>query len=134
MPAPFQRLSVDQFAIVLKALSFAAASPVVATTTPAEPRHVEGPRFDGRDVALPQQDRGFSDIAQHLTIDPDGHLWTGRNWNLPPASPTGKNGTAAAGPFMFEIVGDFDDGQDALDGDQRTGVCVVVAGPLRNTA
>ncbi|MCC7126665.1 MAG: peptidase C14, partial [Acidobacteria bacterium] len=55
---------------------------------------------------------GWDDIAQHLTIDPVGIAWTGRNWNLPPASQKGSNGTAAAGPFMIEMVGDFDAGRD----------------------
>jgi hypothetical protein len=74
--------------------------------------------------------RGFDDIAQHLTIDPSGTSWTGRNWNLPPASHKGANGKAGAGPFMIEVVGDFDTGQDRLDGDQRTAVCAIVAGIL----
>ena len=37
---------------------------------------------------------GWDDIGQHLTIDPFGISWTGRNWNLPPASQKGKNGKA----------------------------------------
>ena len=71
---------------------------------------------------------GWDDIAQHLTIDPVGICWTGRNWNLPPASQKGKNGTPDAGPFMIEMVGDFDGGQEELDGEQRRAVCAVVAG------
>lgn len=73
---------------------------------------------------------GWSDIAQHLTIDPVGIAWTGRNWNLPPASQKGKNGNAGTGPFMIEMVGDFDEGRDQLDGDQRASVCTIVAGIL----
>jgi hypothetical protein len=74
---------------------------------------------------------GWDDIGQHLTIDPSGVSWTGRNWNLPPASQKGKNGRPDAGPFMIEMVGDFDAGHDALDGDQRVAVCNVVAGILK---
>ena len=73
---------------------------------------------------------GWDDIAQHLTIDPVGACWTGRNWNLPPASQKGMNGNADAGPFMIEIVGDFDEGKDSLDGEQRIAVCAAVAGIL----
>jgi hypothetical protein len=46
------------------------------------------------------EQNGWSDLAQHLTIDPQGGLWTGRNWNLAPASATGHNGTAGEGPFI----------------------------------
>ncbi|HUE90232.1 MAG TPA: hypothetical protein VMO26_29470, partial [Vicinamibacterales bacterium] len=46
------------------------------------------------------EQNGWSDLAQHLTIDPQGGLWTGRNWNLAPASATGHNGTAGEGPIL----------------------------------
>ena len=62
---------------------------------------------------------GWADIAQHATIDPAGGIWSGRNWNAIPASNGGGgNGTSGQGPFMFEMVGDFDIGRDTLQGDQ----------------
>jgi len=73
---------------------------------------------------------GWRDIAQHLTIAPDGGLWTGRDWNAPPASSgdrPGNNGTRAAGPFMIELVGDFDVGRDPFDGAQRAAALGVIA-------
>jgi hypothetical protein len=73
------------------------------------------------------QERGFSDIAQHITIAPDGTIWTGRNWNKSPASASGNNGNAHAGPFMFEIIGDFDRGRDAFEDPQRSTVLHVIA-------
>jgi hypothetical protein len=69
----------------------------------------------------------WSDIGQHLTIGRDGDVWTGRNWNNPPASATGYNGNAAAGPFMIEMNGDFDKGKDTLAGKQLEAVVSVVA-------
>lgn len=70
---------------------------------------------------------GWSDIAQHLTIGPDGSLWTGRDWNRPPASARGFNGNRAVGPFMIEMIGDFDEGEDALEGEQLLAVVGVIA-------
>lgn len=74
--------------------------------------------------------KGWSDIAQHLTIDPQGGLWTGRPWDRPPASAKGHNGSTESGPFMIEMVGDFDHGADCLDGEQRRAVIEVVAALL----
>lgn len=71
-------------------------------------------------------ENGWADIAQHVTIAPDGVIWSGRDWNQPPASNAGSNGTAAAGPFMFEMVGNFDLGHDVLDGPQLESVYGVI--------
>jgi len=76
---------------------------------------------------------GWSDIAQHVTIDPDGMIWTGRDWNRTPASSKGFNGNSRYGPFMFEWIGDFetveDEEHDTLAGAQlEAGValCAIV--------
>jgi hypothetical protein len=44
--------------------------------------------------------KGWSDIAQHISIAPDGSIWTGRSWDQAPASARGFNGNATVGPFM----------------------------------
>lgn len=64
--------------------------------------------------------RGFQDIAQHATIDPEGRIWDGRPFDKPPASATGYNDSDDDGvhPFMFEMIGNFDIGHDQLDGAQ----------------
>ncbi len=69
----------------------------------------------------------WSDIAQHLTIAPDGALWVCRDWNRAPASATGYNGNSQVGPFMIEMIGDFDLGRDPFDGPQRESTVQVLA-------
>lgn len=74
------------------------------------------------------EERGFSDIAQHVSIMPDGEIWTGRSWNETPASVGyGMN----KGVFMFEAVGNFDVGCDRLEGPQLASVLTVIAGVQR---
>ena len=73
------------------------------------------------------EDLGWSDIAQHLTVGADGSLWTGRRFDRAPASAVGYNGTAAEGPLMIEIVGNFDLGADKLEGSQEEAVYRTVA-------
>ena len=73
-------------------------------------------------------ERGFADIAQHVSIMPDGSIWTGRDWNRTPASiGFGMN----RGVFMLEAVGNFDVGCDALEGAQRRSVIAVIRGIQR---
>ena len=69
---------------------------------------------------------GLTDIAQHLTIDPHGGIWTGRGFEVPPASANGQNGSRRKGPFMIEIIGNFDDGKDRLESPQQDVLLAVV--------
>ena len=71
--------------------------------------------------------RGWRHMGQHVTIDPEGFIWTGRPWDWAPASATGHNGTDAAHPFMFEMIGDFRKGKDSLTGAQLDAACLVTA-------
>lgn len=75
--------------------------------------------------------QGWSDIAQHATIDPDGYIWAGRDLLRAPASATGFNDGDSDGvhPFMFEMIGNFDKGCEKLDGAQlatAAGLCFAI--------
>lgn len=67
--------------------------------------------------------RGWEDIAQHVTIAPDGMIWTGRDWNKTPAS-IGRR--MNLGAFMIEAIGNFDTGRDRLQGAQLDSVLLVI--------
>jgi hypothetical protein len=130
MPTPtFQRLSPDQFEQLLQKFPFTRKIDAVHMHHTWRPRHGD---FRGHETIVSMwrhhtQVNGWSDIAQHLTIDPEGMVWLGRNWNLPPASAAGHNGNKAFGPFMFEMIGDFDTGRDPFGGAQKDAALRVVA-------
>src|SRR5690349_2182635 len=129
MPRPFRPLSIRQFAELL-------AKPLERQITEIHMHHTWRPNHAAdRGLASieamyrfhtgPQN--GWSDIAQHVTIAADGTIWTGRDWNRPPASSGGANGSKTEGPFMFETIGDFDKDKDTLNGRQLDAVLHVIA-------
>ena len=125
----FKRLSVDQFAQLLAQFPFARQINAVHMHHTWNPARAD---FKGHETIVAMwrfhtQVKRWRDIAQHVTIDPNGDVWLGRNWNLPPASAAGYNGNAQFGPFMFETIGNFDIGRDPFDGAQRESVLKVIA-------
>jgi hypothetical protein len=134
MPAPFKRVSLEQFAGILERFQFTRAINAVHMHHTWRPNHQQ---FRGHDTIVSMwkyhtEHNGWSDIAQHITIDPEGYIWLGRNWNMSPASASGNNGNGKAGPFMFEMIGDFDVGHDKFDGPQRDTVLSVIAMVQKN--
>jgi hypothetical protein len=129
MPRPFIQLSRPEFLDLLNRFPFKREINAVHMHHTWIPRRsqyrglgtIEAMERDHR------ENRGFSDIAQHITIAPDGTIWTGRSWDAPPASAVGNNGNRDRGPFMFEIIGDFDTNQEVLGGDQKETVLTVIA-------
>ena len=129
MPKPFRRIDVTQFADLIRLFDFK------RKVTSFHVHHTWIPRrsqFKGlatieamdRDHRL---NRHFSDIAQHITLDPEGWIWTGRSWNAAPASAVGFNGNSKAGPFMMEMVGNFDKKEEPFDGAQADNAYRIVA-------
>lgn len=130
MPTPtFKRLSVDQFQQLLEQFPFTRRINAVHMHHTWKPARAD---FKGHESIVAMwrfhtETQGWSDIAQHITIDPQGSIWLGRNWNRAPASAAGHNGNDAFGPFMFEMVGNFDKNCDSFDGPQRDAALRVVA-------
>jgi hypothetical protein len=68
-------------------------------------------------------ERGFAEIAQNLTLFPDGLVAVCRSLDRMPAGIKGAN----ARGVCLEIIGDFDGGRDAMAQAQRDGVVGMVA-------
>lgn len=60
----------------------------------------------------------WDDIAQNITIGKDGDIITGRDIRWIPISAKYYNGTSSWHPFAYEMIGNFDKGNDKLDGKQ----------------
>ncbi|HET7437831.1 MAG TPA: caspase family protein, partial [Thermoanaerobaculia bacterium] len=129
MPAPFRRLDIPQFAELVRLFDFKRriTSFHVHHTWIPRRSHFKGLQTIEAMDRDHRSNRGFSDIAQHITLDPDGFVWTGRAWNAPPASATGFNGNSKAGPFMMEMVGNFDEHEEPFDGVQAEHAYRIVA-------
>lgn len=64
---------------------------------------------------------GWSDIAQHFTVFPNGKIVTGRSLNSNPAGITGWNPNA----ICIEIYGNFDKGHDIMKEAQKQAVIML---------
>jgi hypothetical protein len=129
MPTPFKQITREQFAELLSKFPFKRKINAVHMHHTWRPNRAQ---YRGHDTIVSMwrfhtEQNHWSDIAQHITIAPDGTIWLGRDWNMPPASASGHNGNAQAGPFMFEMIGDFDEGRDPFDGEQRKTALEVIA-------
>lgn len=58
---------------------------------------------------------GWIDIAQHLSLAPDGKWILGRDFNMNPVSISGRNNLG----FAIEMIGNFDVGHDKFEGKQK---------------
>lgn len=129
MAQPFYPLTLGQFIELLHRYEFTRTIDAVHMHHTWRPNHVQ---YRGEATIegmwrYHTQEKGWIDIAQHVSIAPDGTIWTGRDWNTPPVSARGYNGTRVSGPFMFEIIGDFDVGCDRLEGEQLRSVLGIIA-------
>ena len=91
MPAPFKRITLEQFSELLERFQFTRRINAVHMHHTWRPDHQQ---FKGHASIegmwnYHTKHNKWSDIAQHITIDPQGAIWLGRNWNTPPASASG---------------------------------------------
>lgn len=129
MSAPFQCLSPEEFADLLARFPFKRQINAVHMHHTWRPNHAQDQGLKSVEGMWQYhtQVNGWSDIAQHITISSNGNIWTGRSWNQPPASAAGHNGNREIGPFMVEMIGDFDEGHDRFEGRQWEVVLEVIA-------
>ncbi len=129
MPKPFYTLSLDQFSQVLNQFPFKRRINAVHLHHTLRPNHSQYNGLASIEALgrFHTQTKGLSDMAQHVTVAPDGKIWTGRSWNQPPVSAAGHNGNTEAGPFMISVIGDFNEGGDSFEGRQREVVLQIIA-------
>ncbi|SFM50371.1 caspase family protein [Nitrosomonas communis] len=129
MPVPFKQLTCEEYAVLLDKFPFTRKINAVHMHHTWKPDHAQ---YKGHETIVGMwryhtETKGWQDIAQHITIAPDGSIWLGRNWNSPPVSAKGHNGNLIAGPLMFGIIGNFDYGNDKLEGEQLKTTLEVIA-------
>lgn len=118
MPPPFRSRTVAAFAAELDEFDFGDVRLTgVHVHHTYRPDHAAFRRLGGRRCVEGMHRYhtgalGWSDIAQHESVAPDGSIWSGRGWRRMPASSRGHNGTARRHPFMFEMIGDFETVED----------------------
>ncbi len=125
MPAPFRPLTRAEFINEIMTFDWSRRVWRVDMHHTFRPTHAD---YDGepcieRMCRFHVDDRKWDDIAQHVSIAPDGTIWTGRDWNKTPAS---VGGVLNSGAFMFEAIGNFDAGHDELKGEQLQSVTHVI--------
>ena len=90
-----------------------------------EYKHFDGRNHFTRQAAMRQSHlaRGFSDIAQHFTVFPDGLIVTGRSLAQNPAGIKGAN----SGAVCIENFGNFDAGYDKMTAEQADAIITLTA-------
>lgn len=130
MAPPFKQLQPSEFVHVVQQFGWQPAKNLIHVHHTWRPNHSQ---YHGLSSIQAMYDyhvntNHWSDIAQHVSLAPDGTIWTGRPWNMSPASAAGFNSSRV---FMFETIGDFDQGKDPLTGAQLDTVILVISTLMR---
>lgn len=126
----FQSYSINEFEDFVESLP-----PLERTITHIQIHHTWKPRktdYTGEATIYGMwkyhtQTNGWSDIGQHFSIAPNGSIWDGRLLEKDPAGIKGYN----AGGIMFEIIGNFDIGEEVLQEEQLNSVIHCVRALLK---
>src|SRR4028118_758480 len=106
----FQALDINTFKLLVERFDFRRKINSVHLHHTWRPNHAQ---YRGHDPILAMwrfhtRDQGWSDIAQHVSIAPDGTIWTGRDWNRSPASASGVHGNHPLRPPHTGLRGAVD--------------------------
>ena len=98
MPAPFKQIRREQFAALLEKFDFQRRINAVHMHHTWRPEHSDYEAADGHRTIVgmfltTRRRTAGSDIAQHITIAPDGTIWLGPQ--LEPAAGAARAGTTA---------------------------------------
>ncbi|HSH80571.1 MAG TPA: caspase family protein [Herpetosiphonaceae bacterium] len=129
MAPPFVPLMIADFALALDRFPFTREINEVHLHHTGRPSQDE---YRGQNTLVAiwryhTEQQQWGDIAQHITVAPDGTIWSGRNWDQPPVSAAGHNGNRRRGPFVVTLIGNFDHGADRFQDQQRTNALTVIA-------
>lgn len=116
----YQKLTIDELISALRAYSHTELH--VHHTWKPNHSNFNGSNYDKVQDGMRNfhmKTNGWADIAQHVTLFPDGLFLTGRDFSKNPVSIAGFNGSAGKVPFCVEMVGDFDIGRDPFAGKQK---------------
>ncbi len=127
MPKPFIQLNAAEFSGLLNPIKLIRKIDSIHLTSSWRPAQHQ---FRGQESLDELHDfhvleNGDTDLPQHLTIDPCGSLWTGRNWNIPPLSARGFSGNHQSGPLLITLIGDFSSGADQVTQEQREALVTI---------
>ena len=111
---PFLEFSIEEFIIYLDKFNFTRNISAVHIHHTWRPNYSNFTGTNHQNLQKGMENfhiqSGFGQIAQHITIFPDGKILLGRSFNVTPASISNHN----TGAFCIEQIGDFDQGKDKV--------------------
>ncbi len=123
----FKHFSVEEFEEYIKKSKIKRKVKIIQLHHTYSPsyRHFNGENHESLQLGMKNyhvNTNGWSDIAQHFTIFPDGKILSGRNLEKSPAGIYGAN----TGAICIECVGNFDEGADTMTALQKDSVVKVI--------